>query len=192
MSKGFWDTPISEQSVLVCTTPAVDAVLDESIAGPQHVTLASTASYSACGGSDPIMAWLDMGPTSTRRVARSQLPYDATTAKQSTKRCWALTASNKSVLDFKVRSYNTTGVLNQTLLDGSLSVWVLPANYFGLIQHAIYSAGTVSAGFWMYDGGCHFFAFLSFFDTRSFCFCCLPYAHSIPARAPTRPDPPRP
>jgi len=151
MSKGFWDTPISEQSVLVCTAPAVNAVTDESIAGPQHVTLASTASYSACGGSDPIMAWLDMGPTSPRRVARSQLPYDATTAKQSIKRCWALTASSKNVLDFKVRSYNSTGVLNQTLLDGSLSVWVLPANYFGLIQQAIYSAGTVSAGFWMYD-----------------------------------------
>jgi hypothetical protein len=158
-SRGFWDTPISEQSLLMCTVPALDTVTEESIDGPQHVTWASKVAYSACAGSDPILAWLDMGPTSPRRVARSQLPYDATTAQHSTKRCKALTQSGSKFLDFKVRLYNSTSAKNELLVDGGPSVWVLPANYFGLIRQAIYSAGTISAGFWMYDGRSASFAF---------------------------------
>ena len=130
----------------------MDTITDESIDGPQHVSWASSAAYSACAGSDPIVAWLDMGPTSLRRTTRSQLPYDAATAKQSTQMCRNLTDSTTPFVEFKVRAYNATSANNQALVDGSLSVWVLPANFVGLIQQAIYSGGTISAGFWIYDG----------------------------------------
>ncbi len=151
-SIGFWDTPISEQSLLICTVPAVDTTTDETIDGPMRVTWASKATYSACGGSDPVVAWLDMGPSAPRRVPRSQLPYDSAAARQSATRCNEL-ASSSQALNFVIRSYNSTTTKGDIVNDGSLSIFVLPANYFGLIQQAIYSAGTIAAGFTVYDGG---------------------------------------
>jgi hypothetical protein len=115
-----------------------------------------------------------MKPGSPPRVSRSQLPYNATTARHSTKRCKELTQTRINAgadlsewLIFNVRLVNSTSAKKDFYpVDRGPSVWVLPANYFGLIQQAIYSAGTISAGFWMYDGGSAFFAFLSVFINR--------------------------
>ncbi len=159
-SRGFWDTPVSEQSLLICTVPSVDTETEKTVDGPKRVSWSTKASYSACVGSDPIVAWLDMGATSSRRVARSQLPYNATSAVHSTTQCKALANSQQPRLDFMVRSYNssTATANNQVMDDGHLSVFILPANDVGLIKQAIYSAGTISAAFSVYDGGSRFFA----------------------------------
>jgi len=151
-SKGFWDTPVSEQSLLICTVPSVDTQVQETIAGPKLVGWASRATYSACAGSDPIVAWLDMGPKSPRRVARSQLPYNGTTAVQSTLKCKELTTSTQPGLSFIIRSYNSTSA-DQKKVEDYLSVFVLPAgkDYFDLAKQAIVSTGTISAAFSVYD-----------------------------------------
>jgi hypothetical protein len=163
-SKGFWDNPVSEQSLLICTVPSVDTETERTVDGPKRVSWSTKAFYSACVGSDPIVAWLDMGPTSPRRVARSQLPYNAATAVQSTAKCKALANAQKPGLDFMVRLYNssTATVDNRMMDDGYLSIFMLPANDVKLIKQAIYSAGTISAAFSVYDGGSRFVAsFLS-------------------------------
>ncbi len=160
MSQGFWDVPISEQSLLSCTVPSVETFRDETVDGPLHLSWATKSSYSPCAGSDPVLAWLDMGPTaSLRRVGRSELPYTGLTSKRSAKaQCEAargLTYSN-TTLSFAVRSYklSTSGkdATGRATEDFGLSVFALPADNIGLIKQAIYSGGTISAGFFVYDG----------------------------------------
>ncbi len=146
----YWDVPVSEQALIQCTTPAVETRADETVEGPQQVSWAAKPGYSACQGSDPILAWLDMGPETDGRVARSSMPYIAATAKKPQQHC-----KQPNGVKFRVRQYNGLG--SDVDSDYGLSIFSLPANNIVLIKQAIYSSGTISAGFSVYDGetSCH-------------------------------------
>jgi hypothetical protein len=161
VSNGFWDVPISEQSLLACTVAPLETQSQDTLDGPEHLAMASKKTYNPCAGGDPVLAWLDMGLDSkVGQSARSEMPYNMATSTKALKRLKkkckeaAKERHEDDSLMFAVRPYQSrlSFVVTGEKENLGLSVFALPANDIGLIKHAIYSSGTISAGFNVYDG----------------------------------------